>query len=287
MFKSSCTAAVVVCLLLASGAFAKSSKYDRGSTDSTDTTGVQPGATPAPGGAKASATTVPAAGGDKKVDLTDLESRYWTAKDTEFNVVQNRLYTKAHRFSITPMVGVDLSSNYTSDYNLGVALNYYFSERQGVGIEGWKTSSTEAAFATSFEQQYQASYNFNFPQGFIGAQYNWIPIYAKLSLLEKKIIYFDMSINPGIGATFLSSKTFSTPVSPSNQISQTPITFTLDVSQQFFLSEHWALKLDVDNHFYSETTYYAGTGSGNTAGTTVSSKFNYSAIFMLGVTFFQ
>src|SRR5438105_344235 len=26
--------------------------------------------------------------GDKKVDLSDLENRYWTAKDTEFNVVQ-------------------------------------------------------------------------------------------------------------------------------------------------------------------------------------------------------
>ncbi len=281
----------VILLLGTQVAFAKSSKYDRSA----------PNPTPSPDSAVSDASksdsvkidsskdssksgvTTPA--GDKKVDLTDLENRYWTAKDTEFNVVQNRLYTKAHRFALNPMVGTDLSSQYTNDYNIGLQLSYYFSEREGVTLQGWRTSASPASFATTF-QQYGAAYNYNSPQGYIGASYNWVPIYAKLSLLEKKILYFDMSVNPGLGLTLLQSNSFGTTVNQPNSISQSAVTASIDISQQVFLSSHWAIKLDIDNHIYPETIYYAGGGQ-QPANSVAQNKITYSAIFMLGVTFFQ
>lgn len=276
MFKTTCTTTFLILIFASQIAFAKSSKYDRGSN---------PSSTPAPDSSSPTASATPAPGGDKKVDLTDLENRYWTAKDTEFNVVQNRLYTKAHRFALCPMVGTDLSSNYTNDYNIGLQLSYYFSERQGVTIQGWKTSSSPASFASTFEQ-YGAAYNYNSPQGYIGVNYNWVPIYAKISLLEKKILYFDMSINPGFGATMLQSNSFGTTVNLTNSLNQTAPTAAIDVSQQVFLSSHWAIKLDIDSHIYPETIYYAGGGL-QPANSVAQNKITYSAIFMLGVTFFQ
>ena len=41
---------------------------------------------------------------EEKVDISDLEQKYWAPKDVEFNVVQNRLYSKAGRFGITPAI---------------------------------------------------------------------------------------------------------------------------------------------------------------------------------------
>ncbi len=278
MLKTTCTTFLIL-IFVSCGAFAKSSKYDRSSSPS-------PTPAPAPDSNSVSAAATPAPSGDKKVDLTDLENRYWTAKDTEFNVVQNRLYTKAHRFAVTYMLGTDLSTNYTNDYNMGLQLSYYFSERQGITLQGWKTSSSPANFATTFEQLAGAAYNYNSPQGYIGVNYNWVPIYAKFSLLEKKILYFDMSINPGFGATLLSSNSFGTTVNQVNSLSQTAITGAIDISQQVFLSSHWAIKLDIDSHIYPETIYSAGGGL-VPANSTVQNKITYSATFMLGLTFFQ
>jgi outer membrane beta-barrel protein len=296
MFNSTCMATVLVLTLGMSFAQGASSKYQRpdssASSGTVDPNAPVPAGTAAPANGK-KATTSPSSGtqvttaNGEKVDLTDLESRFWTAKDTEFNVVQNRTYTKAHKFSATAIVGTDLSGSYTNDYNIGLAINYYFSERQGVELQGWKTNSNKASFVSTFESVNGASYDYNYTQGFIGVNYNWIPIYAKLSLLEKKILYFDMSINPGLGVTFLQSNSFGTPTFPANAVSQAPITGALDIAQQVFLTSHWAIKLDLDSHFYSETTYKSGTGSGGTAGQNLGSKFTYEGIFMLGVTFFQ
>ena len=36
-----------------------------------------------------------------KVDISDLEQKYWAPKDTDFSVVQNRTYTKEKRFTFS------------------------------------------------------------------------------------------------------------------------------------------------------------------------------------------
>ena len=268
---------------------AKSDKYKRSSTqDATpdDAAGKSQGspqnskdkAAPAPSTAADGQT-----GPDKKVDLTDLENRYWTAKDTEFNVVQNRLYTKAKKFSITLSTGPLLTDTYTNSWNVGGAVNYYFSERMGVEIQGWKTSAADADFVNTFASKNGAFIDHNMPQGYLGVSYNWIPIYAKMSLLEKKILYFDFSVSPGIGTTFLQSAEFATNVAPAaSATSQAPLTFALDIAEQVFLNEHSAIRLDVRNHFYSEQIY-----SSSPPGGVARSKSTFYGSIMLGLTFFQ
>jgi hypothetical protein len=94
-------------------ATAKTDKYNRPSTTTdSDTTGdgATPNLTPSSKKSFGTATASPSPNPDKKVDISDLENRYWTAKDTEFSVVQNRLYTKAKRFSVTLQGGTDLSN---------------------------------------------------------------------------------------------------------------------------------------------------------------------------------
>lgn len=221
--------------------------------------------------------------GEQKVDLTGLENQYWAAKDTEFTVVQNRLYTKEGRFSVMPTAGLVLSDPYTNNFNYGLAINYYFSERHGVELSGWKTASSNSEVVNYFNDRYGAVPDHNFHRGYVGVNYNWIPVYAKLSLLGSQILYFDFSISPGIGVTFLQAETFALPpntVAPGAP-SQSPLTFAVDMSQQVFLSKHWALKIDLRNHVYQERIFKAESSQ------FVKTKTTYTGAVMLGVTFFQ
>lgn len=269
-------AVVVVCVAVQSNA---QSKFDRASKKKAKTEEAIPAALPESKDDTKAESKKPKS---DKVDISDLENRYWTAKDTEFSVVQNRLYTKEKRFSITPEIGPIFNDPYTNSINLGVAVNYYFTERSGVELTWWRTSAAEADLITRIGTN-GAMPDHNLPQMYIGAAYNWIPIYAKLSFLEKKILYFDMAVSPGIGVTTLKSSHFTTSTSfvPPTGRDQTQITFALDISQQVFLSEHWAVRLDLRNHFYQEKLY--GAVSGNELNT----KFTYTGTVMLGLTFFK
>lgn len=214
-----------------------------------------PGSTPAP---TTTTATTPASGAPtaegqppadgEKVDISDLEKRYWAPKDTEFNVVQNRLYSKAGRYALTVGTGPLINDSVASGLVHGINLNYYPSERYGFQAT-YEFSQVDASTTIKGILQQHGTYpNHNQFRSFYGVSYNWVPFYAKMSLLEKKILYFDMSFSPGIGVANYqqiqidnNGATVSTPA------------LTFDVSQHFFLNQNFALRIDVKNKFYSET----------------------------------
>ncbi len=269
----------------ASFAFAKESKYDRPKKKAAvevpaATSGPNAAASPAP---DAKDSKKAAAGNGEKLDITDLENRYWAPKDTEFSVVQNRLYTKAKKFSVEPTLGVAINDAYNSLSYYGVVGNYYFSERSGVELQMIKASGADSDLVQAFRARNGVTPNYNRPLWYVGAGYNWVPIYAKMSFLEKKILYFDMFVTPGLGVTALESNQYSgtgSNVATVNGVSQTAVTFSLDIGQQVFFSEHLALRLDIRNHWYSEKIYDAATGSQERT------RLNYAGTLMLGVTYF-
>jgi len=70
----------------------------------------------------------------EKLDLSDLEQKYWAPKDTDFTVVQNRAYTKAKRYAATYMLGPIVNDPFNSGFNHQLNVNYYFDERYGVEL---------------------------------------------------------------------------------------------------------------------------------------------------------
>ena len=40
-------------------------------------------------------------------------------------------------------------------------------------------------------------------------------------------------------------------------VTQNPITLAVDVAQEFFINEHWAVRIDLRNHIYQESVYKA------------------------------
>lgn len=263
----------------ASTALAQSSQYQRAKKTAPKAeapAGPAAGAASAPGASPAPGNEL-----DKKVDITDLEQKYWVPKDTEFHVVQNRTYTKEKRFAVTLAGGTLINDQYSKAFVGLLAANYYLSERLGVELTYMKLDTINSKMTDEFLGTYKVIPEHNKEKEYIGASANWIPIYAKLALLDKQIIYFDMSFSAGIGVTTYEQQlTGNTATGPLTATRAQAPTLALDVAQHFFLDKHWALRAELRNHFMNWDIKNSATGAASR------SSSNTSNTFLLGATFY-
>ncbi len=266
---------LIIAVLLASPVvMAQSGQYKKKAPAKSEA--PAPGAKPAAGapGAPAAAS----AAGDK-VDISDLEEKYWSSKDTDFSVVQNRTYTKEKRVALTAQWGQPTNDSYNTGslYNFGV--NYYFNERTGVGFEYNKFNLDNSKLVNVFINNYANQPDRTRHKSFTGVFYNWIPVYAKVSLLSRKILYFDLSISPGIGMTEYEQFVLDT----GNKTAST-MSYCLDISQHFFLSKNIALRFDFKNRWQKEEIReFSGPGAD---GSVISNNLVQSTFLMFGVQYF-
>jgi outer membrane beta-barrel protein len=273
LFKTSMAFAIAI-FLFAGVTLAQTGQYQRAKKAETK---APP---PPPVDAKGAPTdgAAPAQGNDldKKVDITDLEQKYWVPKDTEFHVVQNRTYTKEHRFAFTLATGPLINDQYSKAYVYGFTGNYYFSERLGAELTYMSFDTKHNRMTEEFVGVFGVMPDHNKENNYIGAAVNWVPIYAKLALLDKQIIYFDMSFSAGLGVTTYEHQMTNLPSSKS----QAP-TFAFDVAQHYFLGKHWALRLDLRNHFFNWDVKRSRTGEVDRS-TPITSN-----TFLLGFTYYH
>jgi hypothetical protein len=99
-----------------------------------------------------------------------------------------------------------------------------------------------------------------------------------MSVLNSRIIYFDMAISPGIGLVSYEQQL------DTGSAAQTTPALTLDITQSFFLNRWFALRFDYKTRWYQEdvVTYHPVTGTPRAT----ASDLNTTNLFMLGVTFF-
>lgn len=274
--------AMVLTMFASQQVFGQAKQYQRKASKPAPTPGVyhppekgEAAKTPAPA-TSADAKTVPeAVAGEKKVDVSDLEKKYWVPKDTEFQVVQNRTYTKANKFALSLSAATSINDYYSSGLIYDVMANYYFSERYGVQLQYMKYDSKDADTVSEFRNTYRAIPDFNRAQSYYGASFNWVPIYAKLSLLEQQIVYFDLSLSPGLGITNYSQEFLYA----SSSMKSSP-TFSFDIAQHFFLNQHFALRIDFLNRLYNEEVQNA-----RNPGEVKRTKLNHTMIIQGGITF--
>lgn len=214
-----------------------------------------------------------------KLDISDLEKKYWAPKDTDFSVVQNRTYTKAKRYSVSLLAGPVMNDNFSEGMNGALSVNYYFSERHGmefsyVDSSGLGDNSSITQFKT-LSSGGGVLPDYGRIRSYAGLSYNWVPFYAKMSFLSQKIIYFDMVISPGLGMTTYDQYT------QSGTKSKSEVTYSLDFSQYFFLSKKWAVRVDLRNRWYNEQVL------GFQSGQEVNSTLKNRALFLMGLTYYH
>jgi outer membrane beta-barrel protein len=187
----------------------------------------------------------PATGASDKVDVSDLEKKYWASKDTDFSVVQNRLYSKAGRFALTAQYGFLINDQWSDGPTFSGSLGYYFSERLGVEGHLQVTNSVDNKALSNLKSQ-AGTANHGKIKGYQGLSLNWVPFYAKMSILNSSIMYFDMAISPGVGVTAYDQQR------EDGNISKTAPTVALDVTQSFFFSKYAAFRVDYKNRWFQE-----------------------------------
>lgn len=199
---------------------------------------------------------------NQKLDIENLEKRYWAPKDTEFKVVQNRKFNKAKRYNLSVMGGTLFNDSFSEGDNLLISSTHYFDEHNGleVRLEFPNQRPNEGAKEV---QAKGGNPDQNFEDWAFSVNYNWIPFYGKISVLDNKIIYFDMAVYAGLGYVKYTQQVKD----DYSHFAETlgSASFNFGISQQYFLSKHWALKLDVSSRYYKEERrlYQDGTSQGS------------------------
>lgn len=223
--------------------------------------------------APAKSQTPVVSGSDDKVDVTDLEKKYWASKDTDFSVVQNRLYTKANRFALSLQYGTLINDQWSDAPTLSGSLGYYFSERFGIEGHYQQTNSSDNKALSNLKAQ-SGTANHGKIKGYQGLSVNWVPFYAKMSVLNGAIMYFDMAISPTIGMT-----TYDQQIVTGNR-SQTAPTIGIDVTQSFFFNKYAAVRVDYKNRWFQEEIMRYSTGA------SLNKETSQTSILLFGLTLY-
>lgn len=204
------------------------------------------------------------------VDISDLENDYWRPNKDELEVVQNRRYQKAKRFELAALYGIYQGSDYVNTRAAGVSVAYNITNEWFVDASYLGINATENDLYNSFKTQFGAAPNYSKEQSQEVLSVGWTPIYAKFSLLGKKISHFEMYVAPGIGNT----KTTD------NHISK-----HLTIGQKYYMTEHLIFRIDWRMSQYTDKVYStigSTTKANGGAGYFEKSETKHNIIFGLG-----
>ena len=186
-----------------------------------------------------------ASGESGEVDISDVQNQYWKAHDKEFEVIQNRQYTKAGRIELTPLFGLYQRVTFQDTHTLGLSAAYHFSDMWGAEVMGYKTYGSDSQVLSSFKTATGTTIDFNPESYYMGASALFTPIYGKFSLFGKKISHFDLYLAPGMGVT----KTVALRPTPS-----------MAVGEKFWITPKWNFRIEYRWMRYSDDVS-ATTGS--------------------------
>ncbi len=196
--------------------------------------------------------------GSDKVDLKKLEDKYWSAKDDEYGVIQNRTFSKTGKFYASLVYGPLVNDPFAKARVSGAMLGYFLNEDFGVELSylnyNSKPNDTVEAYRTQFGG---ANPDFNLVKATKAISLSYTPFYAKMAFMNMAIMYFDMGFTLGVGQTdYEMQRTSKDPVSnldvQDNLMKSSPH-YELGVMQQLFLNQYFAFRLDIKNSFYNQT----------------------------------
>lgn len=193
-----------------------------------------------------------AAEGSDKIDLKSLEEKYWSAKDQDFAVVQNRTYVKEKRFFANVGYGILMNDAYSTGRTLNLVGGYYFSERWGVEVAQERATLTDNASVSAFLSQNGTRPNYNRFASYTSVNLLFVPFYAKMSMLDRAIVYFDIQFAFGLGT--MAYESMIVPEQGSNRTASS-IGYNLDFTQQLYFTRRLALRLDLKNKWSKQDVF--------------------------------
>lgn len=185
---------------------------------------------------------------DDKLDVQSLEKKYFASKDDDFSVIQNRTYTKEKKVFLGANIGIPFNDLYSTGTLVTFEGGYFLNERLGFELNLLNANFNDNDLST-FSTRFGAYPDHNRLLSMKMLTVNYVPFYAKMSVLDKSIVYFDMGFSLGLGTTeYMILK------EEGNEIRVTP-SYQIGIYQQIFISEHMSIKVNVLNTFTTEQKY--------------------------------
>ena len=225
------------------------------------------------------------------VDIKKLEEKYWAAKDDEYGVIQNRTFTKTGKFYGSFAYGPLINDPYAKGRAAGLMLGYYFTEDIGVEVSMMNFNSEQNDTVTAYETQFGgAKPDYNLIKATKSVSMIYSPFYAKMSLMNKSILYFDMGVTAGLGMSdYEIQKVNKDGVGNKSNAHemQSATHFEIGINQQLFINQNVAFRLDIKNTYYQQTTkqYEIGIGAPESSRLSGSRSANDTTI-TFGLTYF-
>lgn len=224
-----------------------------------------------------------------KLDLQKLEDKYWSAKDTDFSVVQNRRYTKANKFFVSMGYGPLVNDAYSYGRMTNVSGGYYFSERMGLELAYEMGSLKDNESTEKFITQNKFAPDYNQFKNYTSLNFIVVPFYAKMSFWDTKIMYFDMQFAVGVGQMAYKIRRVDGAAPPASSgtdssTDNTSIGYNFDVTQQLFFADNFAVRFDIKNKWSKQKKerYYISAGQERSLGETT----QQDTTMLLGLTVF-
>lgn len=227
--------------------------------------------------------------GSDKLDLKKLEDKYWSAKDSDFSVVQNRTYSKANKMFVSLGYGPLVNDAYSYGRMTNFAAGYYFSERFGLEV-AYETGTLKDNDSTdAFINKNKFAPDYNQFKTYTSLNAIVVPFYAKMSFWDKKIMYFDMQVAVGVGQMQYKAMQRDNVVAGVDQGTDasedlSTIGYNLDVTQQLFFHENFAVRFDIKNKWTQQEKkrYYLQAGQDRDLGKST----QQDTTMLLGLTVF-
>ena len=187
---------------------------------------------------QAPAAPAPVPKSQKVENLTDLNK---LSPFSEISIIQKKFLPKTERFQLYAGGGTTTNSPWFLNMGLKVNFGYHFTESFGVELSGLFLSNSEREVAKEIrDNNLLQPEKFINTKSYVGIDLVWAPIYGKLTMLNKRIIPFDMYLSAGGGTSSTNSQEGSVP------------TLHVGVGQIFAINKSMAFRWD-----YSWTTFQA------------------------------
>ena len=153
-------------------------------------------------------------------------------------VWQRRPFLKSERFELNTNIAQNINEPLVSFYTLGAQANYYLNEQMAIGLRGTYTLNLETSTFDDVIQDYQVFPQVSRPIWSSSLNFQYIPLYGKLSMFQTWIFPWELSVRGGAGwiQTFIDGH----------------VLVTLGATQQFFLNRWLAFNIDLDYQVFQE-----------------------------------
>jgi outer membrane beta-barrel protein len=115
-------------------------------------------------------------------------------------VVVRKPFLKARRTELMPMFGTSMNDNMVRHYTIGGQLSYYLTDVLAIGVEGQYYRPTFREPFDLVARQARRLPTINTYKWSAALNFNYVPVYGKFAVLDKRLVTWEVAFTAGIGA---------------------------------------------------------------------------------------